>query len=191
MSLVVLVSWLVIMWMALWGNLSWANLLGGVAAAVAVLLTWSTTSRRTPAYAFRPLAALRFLAYFCWKLLEANAILAWEVVTPRNRINEGIVAIPVQGFSDGLITLVANTITLTPGTVTLEVSRDPAVLYVHVLHLADIEAVRREVRHLEILAVRAFGSPEALAMLEHPAGDPTPDDHAPDDTDHDATEERP
>lgn len=191
MSLVVRVSGLVAMWIALWGSLSWANLLGGVAAAVAVLLAYSTTTRRTPAYALRPLAALRFFAYFSWKLVEANAILAWEVVTPRNRINEGIVAIPVQGYSDGLITLVANAITLTPGTVTLEVSRDPAVLYVHVLHLADIEAVRREVRHLEILAVRAFGSPEALARLGTPIDDATDDRVAADGVTDDASEERP
>jgi multicomponent Na+:H+ antiporter subunit E len=166
MSLVVLVTWLTVMWVALWGNLSWANVLGGLAAASVLLAVYRVATTGTPAYPLRPLPALRFILFFLWKLFEANLVLAWEVVTPRNKINEGIVAVPIQGCSDGLITLVSNAITLTPGTVTLEVNRNPAVLYVHVLHLHDIEDVRRDVRHLEALAIRAFGSPDALAELE-------------------------
>jgi multicomponent Na+:H+ antiporter subunit E len=169
-SLVVLVTWLTVMWVALWGNLSWANALGGLAASLALLAVYRVATTKAPAYPLRPIATVRFLLYFLWKLFEANAVLAWEVVTPRNRINEGIVAVPIQGCSDGLITLVANAITLTPGTVTLEVNRDPAVLYVHVLHLRDLEDVRRDVQHLEALAIRAFGSPGALADLERELG---------------------
>jgi multicomponent Na+:H+ antiporter subunit E len=168
MSLLALGAWLVAMWIALWGEVTVANVAGGVLAATAVLVTYRVAARPTPAYAIRPLAAVRFLGYFLVKLFEANLVLAWEVITPRNKINEGIVAVPIRGCSDGLITLVANSITLTPGTVTLEVSRDPAVLYVHVLHLRDIDEVRRDVQHLEDLVVRAFGSPEAIALL---AGD--------------------
>jgi multicomponent Na+:H+ antiporter subunit E len=166
MSLLVLVTWLTVMWVALWGNLSWANVLGGLAAALVLLGVYRVAASPAPAYPFRPIAALRFIGYFLLKLVEANLVLAWEVITPRNRINEGIVAVPIHGCSDGLITLVANAITLTPGTVTLEVHRDPAVLYVHVLHLRDIEEVRREVRHLEDLAIRAFGAPSAVVEID-------------------------
>jgi multicomponent Na+:H+ antiporter subunit E len=166
MSLLVLVTWLTVMWVALWGNLSWANVLGGLAVSGALLVAYRVATKRTPDYTFRPLPAIRFILYFLWKLLEANLVLAWEVITPRNKIKEGIVEVPIQGCSDGLITLVANAITLTPGTVTLEVATNPARLYVHVLHLRDIEDVRREVQHLEALAIRAFGSPAALAELD-------------------------
>jgi multicomponent Na+:H+ antiporter subunit E len=64
-----------------------------------------------------------------------------------------------------VVTLIADAITLTPGTLTLEVVADPLTLYVHVLDGRDLEAVRREVRRLEVLAVRAFGDAEALAGL--------------------------
>jgi multicomponent Na+:H+ antiporter subunit E len=110
-------------------------------------------------------ATVRFLAYFLAKLVEASVVVAVEVATPRNRIRTGIVAVPLRGASDALVTLVADAVTLTPGTLTLEVGRQPPTLYVHVLHLRDVEAVRREIRHLEVLAVRAFGSPAALAGL--------------------------
>lgn len=109
------------------------------------------------------------------ELLEASVIFAWEVVTPRNRINQGIVAIALRGVSDVMTTLVANAISLTPGTLTLEVHRDPTVLYVHVLHVHDIERMRREVLHLAALAVRAFGQIAAVDALVGAAeqADPT------------------
>lgn len=157
---------LTVVWIALWGELTVGNVLGGGLVSCALLLAFPLRRRTTPHGTLRPLHALRFLAYFVWKLVEASVIVAWEVVTPRNRINEGIVAVPIVGVSDLLATVVANAITLTPGTLTLEYRRDPAVLYVHVLHLSSVEDVRRDVRYLELLAVRAFGSPQAREAIE-------------------------
>ncbi|CAN5526212.1 Na+/H+ antiporter subunit E [soil metagenome] len=161
----ILVGWLTFMWVALWGSATPANVLSGLVAAAVLLAIFPAGTRRSRSYVLRPAKILRFLGYFVWKLVEANLILAWEVITPRNRINEGIVAVPLRGCSDGLVTVVANTITLTPGSLTLEVAGEPPVLYVHVLHLHDIEAVRRDVVKLEALIVSAFGSPQAIAAL--------------------------
>ena len=86
--------WLVVVWMALWGDLSVANLLGGIIAAF--LATRIIPARPASGLlTVRPLALLRLGLYFVWKMVEASAIVAWEVVTPRNRIPEGIVAVPV------------------------------------------------------------------------------------------------
>lgn len=154
--------WLTVVWIALWEDLSVGNALAGV--GLAALITLIAPVARS-GFVFRPVASLRFFGYFAWKLIEASVIVAWEVVTPSNRVNEGIVAIPMRGVSDALTTLVANAISLTPGTLTLEVHRHPTVLYVHVLHLHDIERVRREVVHLEALAVRALGTSAAIGAL--------------------------
>lgn len=159
-----LLVWLVVVWVALWEQVSPANVASGLVVAL-VVLTLFPLGDRDSSGRVRPVAAVRFLVYFAWKLVEASAIVAWEVVTPRNRINEGIVAIPIRGVSDAVITVVANAISLTPGTLTLEARRSPAVLYVHVLHLREVEAVRRETLHLEALAIRAFGPPEVAAAL--------------------------
>jgi len=160
-----MVAWLVVAWVALWERLSPANVIAGVLVASLLVLVFPMGAPGI-AGGFRPLAALRFAGYFGWKLLEASAIVSWEVITPRNRINQGIVAVPIRGASDTLTTLVANAISLTPGTLTIEVRQQPTVLYVHVLHLRDIDAVRREVQHLEVLAIRAFGSDAAIAAAE-------------------------
>lgn len=153
--------WLVVAWVALWGDPTPANAVAGTAVATGLLLLFPPGRR--PLVAVRPLAALRFAGWFSWKLVEASAVVAWEVVTPRNRIREGVIAVPLRGVAPGLTTLVANAITLTPGTLTLEVrTGPPTVLYVHVLHLRDVDAARREVRHLEALAIRAFAPGHGL-----------------------------
>lgn len=161
-----LVVWLAGVWVALWGDLDIANVTVGVVIALALALAFRFPRLPTASSTIRPLRAIGFLGFFVWKLVAASAIVAWEVVTPRNRINEGIIAVPVHGTSDVLVTIVANFITLTPGTLTLEFERAPSVLYIHVLHLRSIDAVRHDVQRLEHLVIRAFGSADALRELE-------------------------
>jgi multicomponent Na+:H+ antiporter subunit E len=164
--------WLVAIWLLLWNDLSVANVVSGVAVAVAVL----SLSRLPKSYCVgsesgdRPRVSIPHLIYFggyvLVKLVQANLVLAWEIVTPwRDRIHTGIVAVPLRTSSDLAMTVVANVITLTPGTVTIEAKGTPPVLYVHVLHLDDIERVKAELLHLEELSVRAFGSRAARAQL--------------------------
>lgn len=155
-------AWLTAMWVLLWGDLTPANLLGGAAAAAVLLAVFPAQAAPRP-FQFRIGAAVRFLAFFVVKLIQANMILAWEVMTPGNRIREGIVAIPVSITSDGLTAVVANSISLTPGTLTLEVDRERRIIYVHVLHLHDLDTIRRDLHRFEELALMAFGSPEELA----------------------------
>lgn len=163
MTRVLLTGWLLVVWLALWGQTTTANVLSGMAVAVGVQLV--PRPHRGGRFAFRPVAALRFLVYFVRQLVTASIVVAVEVATRRNHINTGIVAVPLRGASDALVTLVADAVTLTPGTLTIEVTRNPPTLYVHVLHLKDVEEVRRGIRRTEVLAVRAFGSREALAGL--------------------------
>lgn len=164
MSGLVRVLWLATIWVLLWGDVSAANVISGLAVAVGVMALLGTLRPRR--VTFRPLPALHFAAYFCYKLAEATAILAREIVTPQNNLRRGIVAVPLRGCSDSLATLIANAISLTPGTLTLELDLDPTTLYVHVLHLHDPDAVRRDIHRLEVLAVRAFGSRAAITAVE-------------------------
>lgn len=156
--------WLLVVWLALWGEVSVGNLASGVVLAAGIQLLFPSAAPR-PAGGIRPLRALRYLAYFTYKLVEANLVVAWEVITPGMGINLGVVAVPIHGASDAVVTVVANSISLTPGTLTIEVSRDPAVLYVHVLHVRSVEATRREIWYLEYLALRAF-APELVGDLD-------------------------
>jgi multicomponent Na+:H+ antiporter subunit E len=154
---------LVLVWLALWSDVSIANLLSGLllaAVIVRLLPTW-----RHGTFVVRPLHALHFGLHFVIKLIQASLVVARIVVLPRDRINTGIVAVPLQSCSAALATLIADTISLTPGTLTLEVRQEPLTLFVHALDVRDVQAVQADVRRLEVLAIRAFGPPAAVAGL--------------------------
>lgn len=149
------VVWLTVVWVALWEDISWANLVGGVAAGAFVIFLIPVRPRDAT-YGFRPLAFLYLVAYFTWELVRASAILAWEVITPLNRINAAVLAVPLHSRARGIVTMVANMVSLTPGTLTLEVEETTMTLVIHVLHLKTVAESRRSVLYLEQLALAAF-----------------------------------
>lgn len=157
-------------WVALWRDLSFANVLAGAVVANGLLFFFPPRGIVANQGRVRPRALVRFAAFQIKEIIQANVIVAWEVLTPTNKINEGIVAIPIRGVSEGLVTLVANCISLAPGTLTLDIRPSPSIIYVHVLHLHDIDEVRRNVQHLEKLAIEAFGKEEAVELIRAQEG---------------------
>ena len=171
-----LLLWLTAVWVGLWGSFTAANLLGGLAVAAAVLALPLPLSGSAVGAAgesgratVRPLALLRFVAFFGYDLVRASLQVAALVLRPRARLRQAVVAVPVAGASDALLTLLANAISLTPGTLTLEVDRQRAILYVHVLQVGHgpgaVEQVRQSVVALQRLAVRAVGGTAAREAL--------------------------
>jgi multicomponent Na+:H+ antiporter subunit E len=159
------IFWLIVLWILLWADLSFANVVGGFIVAVFVL-TFARVPpllRRgdTQTPRVRPISLLYFMGVVFVELVKANLILAWEIITPGTRIRNGVIAVPLRTSQPITMMVVANVITLTPGTMTIEAKGDPAVLYVNVLFLHDVEQVRCDLLHLEELAVKAFGSREA------------------------------
>ncbi len=161
--------WTVVLWVALWHDISVANVVSGVLVGALVLVVAGMQLVSDSDDLARPrvrlVATLYFVGYVAYKLVEANLYLAWEIVTPRNKINIGVVAVPMRTESSLVANAVANVITLTPGSITIESLGSPTVLYVNVMHLHDVEGVRAELLRIEELAVRAFGSAIARAQL--------------------------
>lgn len=170
--------WTTLVWVALWGELSVANLAGGLAVGAVLLLAFPVPAARGGGGRFRPLALARLLLVLAWRLVKANLVVARAAVSPVHELCESVVAVPIAGVSDTLVTFVANTISLTPGSLILDIGVDragaPAVLYVHVLERreTETEAVRRDVQRLEAAVVRALGSAEAVAALERGPDEP-------------------
>jgi multicomponent Na+:H+ antiporter subunit E len=78
--------------------------------------------------------------------VRANLRVAYDVVTPRHRMHPGVVAIPLDASSSIEITLLANLITMTPGSLSLDVSDDRSVLYVHSMFMSDPAAYREMIK---------------------------------------------
>lgn len=158
---------LALIWVLAWGTPSPANVLGGLlVAAVLLAVAPDAWPPLRGGVRLRPVAIARFVGHVLRDVVRANVQLTREVLSRESRITTGVVAVALPECSDGLLTLVTNVMAVTPGTMPLEVTRHPTVMYVHVLHMGDVEEVRRDVRHLAALAYRAFGSDDAIAAMD-------------------------
>ena len=165
-----LVVWLTVVWVGLWGDVSAANVLGGLALAVLLVARLPLTDIHETGLV-RPLGVLRFAFFFAGDLVRASVQVVRLVLSPRP-LRPAVIAVPVRGASDGLLTLLANAISLTPGTLTLEVDRPRSTLDVHVIDGGEgdlaVERVRADILRVEHLAVLAVGSAQGRAELrEH------------------------
>lgn len=149
---------LALVWCWIQGNFSAANIVGGflLGFLVLALLTQrglvgdSSYVRKVP-------RTIVLLFVFLRELLIANLRLAWEVITPGLNLKPAIIAYPLDAETDAEITLLASLITLTPGTLSMEVSPDRSTLFIHALYCDDEEALVKsikrdfEARILEVL----------------------------------------
>ncbi|MAF15043.1 MAG: Na+/H+ antiporter subunit E [Marinomonas sp.] len=94
----------------------------------------------------KPWLALRYFFMVLKDILVANMQVAVLVLGPIRKLQPGFVAIPLDLTSDVGITVLASTVSLTPGTVSVEVSEDKCWLYVHALHLDNEQDLIDEVK---------------------------------------------
>jgi len=119
-------------WLALVGTLNWQELLiGGVISAIVAALGWRYFSQ----VGFSRLSVKKFLflilyiPVFFWAMIKANFDVAYRVIHPRMPINPGIVVIKTDLKSDSGKLALANSITLTPGTLTMDVEGDSMLIH--------------------------------------------------------------
>jgi multicomponent Na+:H+ antiporter subunit E len=155
---------LLAVWILAWGDLSIANVVTGLALAGALLAAFPPRRRAGDAARVNPIGFAHLVLYVAGQLITSNVLVAREVLSRRSSIRTGVLAYPVPGASDELLSLVAHVIGLTPGTMTVEATRDPAVIYVHFLLLADVEKARRDIAHIERLARAVLREPDPSAL---------------------------
>lgn len=90
-----------------------------------------------PFYLRRAVACIKLFVLFNVELIKSGIAVARQVLSPKLHIRPGIIAVPTELSSDLEITLLANCITLTPGTLVIEVSPENDMLYVHALDIDD------------------------------------------------------
>ncbi len=88
---------------------------------------------------------LAFVVFYGWEVLLSNLRVTHDVVTPTDYARPGIIAVPIRARTDFELFLLGNLITMTPGTLSLDVSTDRTTLYVHAMFAQDPDQVRREI----------------------------------------------
>lgn len=131
-------------WAALLGEFTIINLLAGFALGYAMLWMMQFILSSS-GYFTKTRQIIELLVLFLWELIKANLRVSYSVFVPSS-MRPGIIGIPLDLKSDlGILTL-ANMITLTPGTLSLDVSDDKKVLYVHGIVVEDPESFISEIK---------------------------------------------
>jgi len=139
---------LALSWAALSGNFTVSNV--SIGFGLGYLVLWMMQRVLGPSkYFIKVHQVIRFALFFLWELILANLRVAYDVATPKHHSRPGVIAIPLDVKTDLEITMLANLITLTPGTLSLDVSADRRVLYIHAMYIDndDIDAARRKIKH--------------------------------------------
>lgn len=140
---------LAMIWAALWGDFTGVNLLLGFIVGYVVLAVALRDMPDFARYVAKVPKAISFVFYFNRELIKSNLKVAYDVLTRTHYMKPGVIAFPLRAEKDGEIAIVANLISLTPGTLSLDVSSDRSVLYIHVMYLTDEAEVVREIQDLE------------------------------------------
>lgn len=136
MSMLLLNVLLAIAWAALSGSFQPLDLVFGFGLGYLVL--WITRRTGKPNGYFKKIPlVLGLLGLFLSDLLRANIRMAATILSPRLKLRPAVIAVPLILKSEAAIILLANLITLTPGTLSLDISTDRSVLFLHTVYMDD------------------------------------------------------
>lgn len=158
---------LVLTWMALWREISLLSVVSGIIVAMVITRVFYLPPVKL-AGRFNPWFALRYLAYFLKNLTVASFQVAWFAVRPKPTPKCAMIAVELRTHSDFILTMTGITISLIPGSFIVDVDRDRSILYLHVLNTptyVEIDQMRNEVRHIEMLLIRTVGSTAEVALV--------------------------
>ena len=140
----ILKAMLSILWFTIWMLLSWpptvTSALAGVVVAAFVTFMASDMFDVDEDLVRRPSRYLWFIVYaavFLWECIKANLDVAYRVIHPDLPIRPGTVKIKTGLKSDIGLTFLANSITLTPGTTTVDIDKERGFIYIHRIYIKD------------------------------------------------------
>jgi multicomponent Na+:H+ antiporter subunit E len=137
---------LAVVWAALMASFTLTSLLVGYVLGFGALWLAQPLFDQPQSYFRRVWRILRLTGFFLYELVVSSFRVAWDVITPRHKSNPAILEMPLDVQSDLEILLVTNLISLTPGTLSLDVTPDRKTLIVHAMFADDPDALVKELK---------------------------------------------
>ncbi|MEW2065828.1 Na+/H+ antiporter subunit E [Streptomyces sp. NPDC007346] len=170
-----LIAWLTLIWVLLWSTLTLANVITGVAVAVAVCLAFPLP-RVDLGLRLHPWGIIHLAGYLLHDMYTSGVKVTRQIFVGLPH-QAAVIGVPLRCRSDLMLTAVAVSVSNVPGGSVIEVRRATATVFLHVLDAdvpEELEAARRKVWRLEELTVRAFGTRDEIARVAEPPPPPKP-----------------
>ncbi|MGX9789424.1 Na+/H+ antiporter subunit E [Mycobacterium sp. MMS18-G62] len=150
--------WLILVWMLLWGTVSVANVVSGL--AIAVMITVLLPLPAVPVEGrVHPVSLLVLIAVVAYELVMSSMHVVWLAIRPGSPPRSAVLRAHLDIKSDLVLALAVNILTLTPGSIVLEIDQVRRMIYVHVIDVGSQKAVDRfyrQVSRIERLLVSTF-----------------------------------
>lgn len=132
-------------WVALTGSMYYTNFVFGFMLGFGILWIMNR-NEGDRSYFYKVPRIISFVFYFIWQMIKANLQVAYDVITPRYFMRPGIVKFPLNARTETEINLLSMMISLTPGTLILDISEDRKTMYIHVMYLDNQEKFVRQMK---------------------------------------------
>lgn len=136
---------LALIWSALHGEFTLTSLVIGFLLGY-LILSFGAKVVGAREYVRRLPMVVGFIIFFIKELVIANLQVMYDILTPTHYSRPSVLAIPLDAKTPLEITFLANLITLTPGTLSLDCSDDCKVLYIHAMFVDDVEAFKKQIK---------------------------------------------
>ncbi|MCK4563597.1 MAG: Na+/H+ antiporter subunit E [Verrucomicrobia bacterium] len=134
------------LWALLVGEVSVGSLATGfVIGYFALTLLYPSTGKKN-SYFQKSMLGVRLALFFAKELVISSYRVSMDVVKPLPLMRPGVIGIPLDAETDLEITMLANLISLTPGTLSLDVSKDRKTLYIHAMYVINPDDLRKEIK---------------------------------------------
>ena len=145
-----ILCWLTLVWMLLWGDVSAANVLSGLAVALVITVLLPLPSVPIEGR-LHPLSLVRLVAQVAWYLVLSSVQVAWLAIRPGPPPQTAVLRAHLAIKSDLVLALAVNTLNLIPGSIILEIDQTRRMIYMHVLDVGSEKAVARFYRQIAVI----------------------------------------
>ncbi len=90
---------------------------------------------------------VKLILYFLWELIVSSLSVTWDVLTPVQKSKPALIAVPLSAKTDAEVTVLANLVSLTPGSLSVDITEDRSHLLVHAMFVDDPEAFKMEIKN--------------------------------------------
>lgn len=137
---------LAFVWAALNGGIGLTSLLVGFLIGYAVMFILQPLFSSSN-YCSKLYDGLLLVLFFFYELIVSSLKVAWDVLTPIQGSKPAIIAVPIDARTNAEVTVLANLVSLTPGSLSIDISEDRTHLLVHAMFVDDPEVFKAEIKH--------------------------------------------
>lgn len=153
------VAWITLMWCLMYGEFSWANVIGGFLVGMLIVMLFPLPALPIAALGIRWTAVIGLLWFFITDLVASSVRVSWLAVRPTAQPPSAIVTVPMRVQEDFVFSLAVSLLNLTPGGSVMELDIAGRMLTMHILDArstAELERTLNGIAELERRLIRAF-----------------------------------